>query len=463
ELRAQRDGSPRALLNLRKVFQLASRFERELTLAGIGDFVRHLDQVIDAELPVGEATEESAAADAVSLLTIHAAKGLEFPVVFLVNLRPARARAPERLFFDPDGLGFVMKNWRGEKHPRYQATSPGEPAVKLAIGERRRIVYVGVTRTKDLLYVTATREEQSAREVEMGDQDHFAEILSWALAHPESANVVEAEQLELPVPKPANGAHADGSAMVTAVLDRIEAIQPHRIAEPAPAVPEIKLSFSQLHDFEICPVRYRFSQVWRVPAPPDELLPRFARASGSTELGAAVHAALAAWHSAVGALVGLYEGPEAGREMLRGYLAHPLASARTLGVEVEFNLRIGGTRVRGIVDRICEQDGRTVLVDYKTNATMDAALIDAYTTQLRLYSLAAGRGLLPGGVDPRLVLFGPRRSDAIEVMADDAAVKARVTAVSQRIAQGDFALRPENAQRPCSMCAFRPICADARA
>jgi DNA helicase-2/ATP-dependent DNA helicase PcrA len=461
ELRAQRDGSPRALLNLRKVFQLASRFERELALAGIGDFVRHLDQVIDAELPVGEAAEESATADAVSLLTIHAAKGLEFPVVFLVNLRPARARDTERFFFDSDGLGFVMKSWRGEKHPRYQTTSPGEPAVRLAIGERRRIVYVGLTRTRDALYVTATREEQSAREVEMGEQDHFAEILSWALAHPESANVVEAEQLELPVPSPANGAAADASTVVAAVLDRMEAIKPRAVAA-APPIPDVQISFSQLHDFEICPVRYRFSQVWRVPAPPDDLLPRFARATNSTELGAAVHAALAAWHSAGGDLLDLYQGPEAGRGMLLSYLADPLANAKTLGVEVEFNLRIGAARVRGIVDRICELDGRTVLMDYKTNATMDAALLEAYTTQLRLYALAAGRGLLPGGADPRLVLFDLRRSRAIEVTRDDASVEARVSAVSRRIAHGDFALGPENAHRPCAMCAYRPICPDAR-
>src|SRR5439155_807272 len=155
ELRAQRDGSPRALLNLRKVFQLAGRFERDLALAGIGDFVRHLDQVIDAELPVGEAAEEAAGAEAVSLLTIHAAKGLELPIVFLVNLRPPRPRDTERLFFDPDHMRFVIKNWRGEKHPHYVDTSPGAPAVALAIGERRRIVYVGLTRAKDSLRPTS--------------------------------------------------------------------------------------------------------------------------------------------------------------------------------------------------------------------------------------------------------------------------------------------------------------------
>jgi DNA helicase II / ATP-dependent DNA helicase PcrA len=272
ELRAQRDGSPRALLNLRKVFQLAGRFERDLSLAGIGDFVRHLDQVIDAELPVGEAAEESAGAEAVWLLTIHAAKGLEFPVVILVNLRPPRPRDTERLFFDPDNLGFVIKNWRGEKHPRFVETSPGAPAVALAIGERRRIVYVGLTRARDSLYVTATRDEPSAHEVGGNgaeQDDHFAEILSWALAHPDAASVVEAEQLELPVSRVANGRAVGDPAVVAAVLDRIEQLRPRPDAKRPNAPPPVELSFSQLHDFEVCPVRYRFSHVWRVPAPPD--------------------------------------------------------------------------------------------------------------------------------------------------------------------------------------------------
>src|SRR5437879_210982 len=213
----------------------------------------------------------------------------------------------------------------------------------------------------------------------MGDQDHFAEILSWALAHPESANVVEAEQLELPVPRAANGAGAGQPDVVLAVLDRMEAIQPVRPAAVEKAAPEIRLSFLQLHDFEICPVRYRSGQVWRVPAPPDALLPRFARAAGSTELGAAVHTSLAAWHSGGGDLLALYEGPEAGREMLRTYLAHPIASAKTLGVAVEFNLRRGATRMRGIVARICVLDARAVLIGYKSISTLHAPRIEPST------------------------------------------------------------------------------------
>jgi ATP-dependent DNA helicase UvrD/PcrA len=465
ELRAQRDGSPRALLNLRKVFQLAGRFERDLALAGIGDFVRHLDQVIDAELPVGEATEEAAGAEAVSLLTIHAAKGLEFPIVFLVNLRPPRPRDTERLFFDPDSLGFVMKNWRGEKHPRYVGTSPGAPAVALAIGERRRIVYVGLTRAKDALYVTATREEPSAHDVGangLDEHDHFAEILSWALAHPDSASIVESEQLELPVPRLANGQLRDDPAVVAQVLERMERIRPATTArEDSPAAPG-SLSFSQLHDFEICPVRYRFSQVWGVPAPPDELQPRQVRAVGSTELGASVHEALAIWHNAGGDLLDVYRGPEAGREMLARYLEHPLSRARTLAVESGFNMAIGSTRVRGVVDRVCEVDGDSALIDFKTNATLDPVLLEAYSLQLRIYGVAASRGLLPGKRTPRLLLFDLRRGQVHEVTPDAALVEARVGEAASRIATGDFHLGPEHEQRPCNLCAYRPICIDAR-
>ena len=95
-------------------------------------------------------------------------------------------------------------------------------------------------------------------------------------------------------------------------------------------------------------------------------------------------------------------------------------------------------------------------------SSLDAALIEAYSIQLRLYGLAARRGLLPGATEPRLMLFDMRRGEARDVVADDAGVVAMVEAAAARIATGDFNLRPEHAQRPCSLCAYRPICPDRR-
>jgi hypothetical protein len=47
------------------------------------------------------------------------------------------------------------------------------------------------------------------------------------------------------------------------------------------------------------------------------------------------------------------------------------------------------------------------------------------------------------------------------VTPDDAGVEAQVRAAAAKIAAGDFRLGPEHAQRPCHLCAFRPICPDA--
>jgi RecB family exonuclease len=249
---------------------------------------------------------------------------------------------------------------------------------------------------------------------------------------------------------------------VTAVIDRLDLLEPRSAAGPLAQPGPLELSFSQLHQFEVCPVRYRFQDVWRVPAPPDELLPAAARAVSASELGAAVHSALAAFHSGGGDLIELYEGPPAGLKMLRAYLSHPLAAAPSLGTELEFNLRLGGVRVKGLVDRVCVYEGATALVDYKTNARLDASLVAAYSTQLRLYGLAARSGLLPGGPDPRLMLFDLRRGDVVEVQPDHELAERQIVAAAARISAGDFSLGPQHAQRPCHLCAYRPICPDRR-
>jgi hypothetical protein len=86
----------------------------------------------------------------------------------------------------------------------------------------------------------------------------------------------------------------------------------------------------------------------------------------------------------------------------------------------------------------------------------------AYETQLRLYGLAAERGLLPGGAGPRLLLFDLRRGEASEVEPAAGEAEAWVEAAAGRIQAGDFSLGPEHSDRPCQLCAYRPLCADRR-
>jgi len=143
---------------------------------------------------------------------------------------------------------------------------------------------------------------------------------------------------------------------VAAVLGRLELMAQAEAAAAtamAAAAP-VQLSFSQLHQFEVCPVRYRFSQVWRVPAPPDELLPP-AAGEGSTELGRAVHEALAAHHQGGGDLLRLYSGPPDGEEMLRRCLRLSATLRRqSNAVRAEVTLRAEGAGHRvptGFVDR----------------------------------------------------------------------------------------------------------------
>ncbi|MGH7776440.1 MAG: PD-(D/E)XK nuclease family protein, partial [Candidatus Dormibacterales bacterium] len=199
-----------------------------------------------------------------------------------------------------------------------------------------------------------------------------------------------------------------------------------------------------------------------------------ARRSGAASAGAALHEALRAWHGGVapdlgaafGELAGLHglDEPAAaeGRRMLEAYQGHPLARASTLGVELEFNLLVGEVRLRGVVDRVCETPEGTALVDYKSNRRLEGGLLSAYSTQLRLYRLAAERGLLPGGRHPRLLLFDLRRGREIPVQPDSEAAAARVEAAAADIAAGRFELGPEHAERPCFACAYRRLCPSAR-
>ena len=106
--------------NLDQLLTMAEEFEDEMADAGLEEFLE--DVALSSDIDNLEEGEET-----VTLMTLHSAKGLEFPVVFLVGME-------EGLF------------------PGYK--SIGEPK---ELEEERRLCYVGITRAKERLYMTCSK------------------------------------------------------------------------------------------------------------------------------------------------------------------------------------------------------------------------------------------------------------------------------------------------------------------
>ena len=88
------------------------------------------------------------AADAVNLMTIHAAKGLEFPIVFVVNLHlPGRGRG--------GGFSVIQHGPDGEPVVAFGSSTATALEERRELEELRRLLYVAVTRARDRLYLAA--------------------------------------------------------------------------------------------------------------------------------------------------------------------------------------------------------------------------------------------------------------------------------------------------------------------
>jgi ATP-dependent helicase/nuclease subunit A len=123
--------------------------------------VRRLKQLAGAEVEIPRLPLSTN--DAVALMTIHAAKGLEWPVVVIPDLTRSRPNSSETIYFDSDdGVALKLEDEEGEAIKpvlyiwlEYQRKQREE-------SEALRVLYVALTRARDQLILTATDEKGGA-------------------------------------------------------------------------------------------------------------------------------------------------------------------------------------------------------------------------------------------------------------------------------------------------------------
>ncbi|RPH66245.1 MAG: hypothetical protein EHM78_23945, partial [Myxococcaceae bacterium] len=142
--------------NLEVVRELAARWDAR----GRPDpaaFARRLVELADRDARIDlEEVEDARGGPAVQLLTVHAAKGIEWPVVCIADLGASRPPSNGRLLVDPrNGLAFRPSvPWSTEPHPTPRSAALAEILASRELAESRRVLYVAMTRARDRLLLS---------------------------------------------------------------------------------------------------------------------------------------------------------------------------------------------------------------------------------------------------------------------------------------------------------------------
>ncbi len=254
-------GGRRRAANFRKAVALAE------SLGGAGGLPRFIEAL--AEFRVREAKETEAPTggeeeDVVRLLTIHAAKGLEFPVVFLPDLSRRPPSPSPAVLLGPAGLGAKVRFAAGEK-PRPTAAYEAAQAERERREEEeaRRLLYVAVTRARDRLILAARAGDPEPRSFRALLGAHFEAVSATGpggeVPAPPRASLLSRHAAALDAGGPVPGAAAADRAFVDALC--VRAATP----PPEPDGTHYENTVSELLLYADCPVRHRYRFIYGVP------------------------------------------------------------------------------------------------------------------------------------------------------------------------------------------------------
>lgn len=424
------------LKNIAYFFERVQEFSRIQENDRVSEFVKYLNLLKEAgDDP--ERVEYDEALDVANILTIHKAKGLEFPVVFIISLVAEK---------------FPV---RSKKHPIELPEALAKdilPSGDFHLQEERRLFYVGMTRAKDKLYLTSSADYGGKRKRKISP--FVLEALDKPKADVDMDSLSAFEQIGLFAPK-------DKKQIVVASKSKKNKI--------------IALSFTQINDYLNCPLKYKYVHILKIP-----LLPNHAIIYGS-----ALHRAVQAYHqakmnkksfskndlinafkrnwSSEGFISREHEEKRfaVGKKALSDYFRKE-GKNRWIPkfVEKGFNFVQDDIKIRGFWDRVDERNSKVFIIDFKSSEVKDRTEAQKRTNksfQLSVYALAWFN--MFGELPYRVALYFIERNivgESKRTKADLEKAWETIVRIADGIRNEEFPALPNKIK--CSYCAYYEIC-----
>ena len=390
--------------------------------------------------------ESNESENAVRLMTVHGAKGLEFPHVFIL-----RANANSFPSSYKETLVAFPRELRDED-------SITEADDKTLYGqEERRLFYVATTRARDSLHIYS---RQGRGKTNKNPDGYMRELIeNRSLSGSLTAIPARGAQTSLDIFAEASLTYpAESQTNLWFELPVLEGLQS-------------RLSASAVDTYERCGLQFKLERDWRLSAKP----------AAAMQYGAAIHRVLKTYFDSIALgrpktddeLIDLFRRDlvdskilepyqhelyeNQGVEQLRDFLAAVrLRTPQVLHTEQSFEIRLGETVVAGRIDRIDQRpDGSVAIVDYKTGKARDQEDADE-SLQLSLYAIAARE---KWGYNVGALIFYNLEENVPVVTARSEGqlleARGRVEAAARGIAAGMFEAKTG---MHCNFCAYRSLC-----
>ncbi len=420
----EKSEAARVTANVSRFAEMMAEFCETSDDRSLEAFMHHLDLVLLSGEDEEPAPVETAD-DAIHVMTIHQAKGLEFEAVFVPGL--VEGRLPQ-----------------SGRSPRFELPPAVlEPLVRGredVVGEERRLLYVAMTRARTHLYLTRASHYEGGRR--WRDSRFLDEVRA---AGPRTVLQREIEPC---------GEAPSGS--------------PVSAGRPGEAI----LSFSAISAYIDCPRQYWYRQEQRLPvvqsaeAVHGVILHEVLRQAGETRKASGQQISsrmLSSIHEAVWSQSTFPDPRRAatfkriGAAQLEEYRKKGGFNASPEYLEHQFSAKVDGWTLRGVIDRVDRTESGWRIVDYKSGRPLTRRRRDL---QVALYALGASTALHLDPLELEVVYLATGQGVKVEKVADLIADATRQGAeVAEGVKAGRFEPRPE--RRRCRLCPYRLVCAEA--